>query len=376
MSQLNHFHALLAAVFLAAACSSPQKESVPIYVWQNVSYQTSSDTLMQHFVDWKRHGVTGVCISARDLDQIREASAMAHAVGLEYHAWTPSMLRSGLPHEWYAINRLGESSDVHPNYVDSYRFLDPANPEVQDYLLEQYTTIAQIPDVDYVCLDFIRYPDVILANALIKSYGLNSMNGEYAPADYCYCDNCVETFKQQMGIDIREVEDPSTVVQWAQFRCDQITLFVDKVVNAVHNLGKKVSVDVFPGPSSYAEHMVRQQWNQWMADMFFPMNYNTYYEEGPEWLSSVVEEEVESAGKDPIISSLRLASDPHRVDANLQPDYTGLLPSELGIAIHNSLSNGASGICLFNGNRITAEYWSALEEAIKAESDYRRKTKG
>ena len=130
-------HNALTIIFVAlllAACSGPVKMQTPVYVWQSINSQANLDTLQAHFREWKGHGVTGVCIECRDLDFIREASARAHAEGLEYHAWVPSMMRNDMPHEWYAVNRLGQSSDQHPNYVDSYRFLDPANPDVQAFL--------------------------------------------------------------------------------------------------------------------------------------------------------------------------------------------------------------------------------------------------
>ena len=106
-------------------------------------------------------GVTGVCIDTRGKEGIENAAIRAHAEGLEYHAWVPSMLRKDLPHEWYVVNRLGQSADDNPNYLNDYRFLDPANPEVQEYLFNQYVLVAKIPEVDYVRLDFMRYPDVI-----------------------------------------------------------------------------------------------------------------------------------------------------------------------------------------------------------------------
>lgn len=368
MSLKNHLFITLATVLAVVACSAPVKEPIPVYMWQRVSTRTNLDTLQQQFRLWKSHGVTGVCIDAHNLERTREVSARAHAEGLEYHAWVPSMLRSGLPHEWYAVNRLGQSADENPSYVNNYRFLDPANPEVQDYLIKQYTEVASLPDVDYVRLDFIRYPDVILAEALSEMYGLEDIVGEYAPADYCYCESCVAAFKRETGIDIRTVENPGEVEAWAQFRCDQLTFFVDKVGRAVHELGKKVSVDVFPGPFTYAEHMVRQQWNQWMVDMFFPMNYNNLYDEGPEWFSGMVEEEVTSAGGVPVVSTMRIPRDWRTMDENTRPGSKGLLPTELGVAIHHSLAAGSTGVCIFNGSRMTQEYWDALDEVLKAET--------
>ena len=365
MSLKSHFSVILAALLLVGVGCAPVKEPIPVYMWHRVSTQVNLDTLQQQFKFWKSHGVTGVCIDARNLELTREVSARAHAEGLEYHAWVPSMLRNGLPHEWYAVNRLGQSADVNPTYVNNYRFLDPANPDVQEYLIEQYSAVASLPDVDYVRLDFIRYPDVILAEALSEMYGLEDIVGEYAPADYCYCEHCVGAFLKETGIDITKVEDPAKVEAWAQFRCDQLTFFVDKVSDAVHQLGKKVSVDVFPGPYSYAEHMVRQQWNQWMVDAFFPMNYNDMYDKGPEWLGPVVAEEVEAVGGVPVISSLRLCRDWRNKDEAPRVGSKGLLPSELGEAIRNCMASGAAGICLYNASRMAPEYWDALDEVLK-----------
>ena len=158
----------LAAALLLAACSAPKAE-VPVYVWHMIGNNTPLDSLQKDFQAWKSHGVTGVCIETRSMEQIEQVAALAHREGLEYHAWIPSMLRSGMPHEWYAVNRLGQSADIYPSYANTYRFLDPANPEVKEFLTQQYMTIASIPNVDYVRLDFMRYPDVILASGLESS---------------------------------------------------------------------------------------------------------------------------------------------------------------------------------------------------------------
>lgn len=347
------------------ACSGPRNHPIPIYVWQGINQQTHMDSLQQDYRFWKSQGVTGVCMETGDLDLIREASARAHAEGLEYHAWIPTMLRGGLPHEWYAVNRLGQSADEFPAFVPHYKFLDPANPQVQQYLVDTYTAVAQIPDVDYVQLDFIRYPDVILARGLWDKYGLD-MTNEYAPADYCYCDACVADFKKQTGIDIRTVEDPSTVPAWAQYRCDQITLLVGKILQAVHDQGKKLSADVFPGPASHAEWMVRQQWNQWVVDMFFPMNYNDFYRGGTAWIADMVKEEVQAAGKIPVMSGLFICPDWHHKDRVVDPENSGLLPTEMDAAVKASIGNGAAGICLFTPGRMSPEHWEALASALQS----------
>ncbi|MBQ1913195.1 MAG: hypothetical protein II171_06515 [Bacteroidales bacterium] len=360
----THKTLLLALCALFAACTGSQKVSVPIYVWQGLPATTQMDSLQKDYRFWKSQGVVGVCMESADLDLIQAASALAHAEGLEYHAWIPALPKYGMPHEWYAVSRLGQKADEFPAFVDSYRFLDPANPEVRDYLVNLYAAVAAIPEVDYVQLDFIRYPDVILARGLWEKYGLD-MTEEYPPADYCYCDDCVAAFQARTGIDIREVEDPSKVKEWAQFRCDQITELVGLIADAVHAKGKKLSADVFPGPASHAEWMVRQQWNNWKVDMLFPMNYNDFYLGGTDWIAKVVEEEAASAPAGvPVMSGLFICPDWRNKDKVVDPEDSGLLPSEMDAAVKASLEKGAAGICLFTPGRMSPEHWDALKKAL------------
>ena len=351
------------AVLLTVACTKP-KAQVPVYVWEGISENTDMAALQEQMRQWKAHGVTGVCINNRDVELVRKASALAHQEGLEYHAWIPTVVRGDKPHDWYAVNRLGENAQDKPAYVEYYKVLDPHNPAVHEFFVKEMTEIASLPDVDYVQLDYIRYPDVILARGLWDKYGL-TMEEEYAPADYCYCDGCVEDFKAQTGIDIRAVEDPSKVAEWAEFRCQSVTDLVNDICAAVHKVGKKVSADVFPGPDSHAKWMVRQDWGKWDVDMLFPMNYNDFYLEPASWLRSIVAEEVASAGETPVMSGLFICPDWQNKDKVVDPEGSGLLPSEMAEAVKGSLESGAAGICLFTPGRMSDEHWDALKEALK-----------
>jgi len=354
---------LLAAVSLLCACTQ-QKAAFPIYVWQGINEKTNMDELQEQMRFWKSQGVVGVCLENSNPAVVAEASARAHAEGLEYHAWIPCMLRADKPHEWYAVNRLGQSADEYPAYVSYYKALDPRKPEVHKLLVDQMVAIAQIPDVDYVQLDYIRYPDVILSRGLWDKYGL-VMDEEYAPADYCYCDDCVAAFKELTGIDIKAVEDPSKVAEWAQFRCDNVTALVNDICEAVHATGKKVSADVFPGPKSHAYWMVRQEWNKWDIDMVFPMNYNDFYLQPAEWVGEVTAEEVASVPDKPVISGLFICREWKRKVELEDPEQSGLIPAEMGTAVKGAREAGAAGICLFTPGSMTPEHWEALAEALK-----------
>lgn len=178
---------LTLTLVLTAFLASAKGNKIPVYAWTGLEQNTNEKSLTADFKAWKKHGVTGVCVNAgMDMEKIRLASKVAKKVGLEYHAWVPTMVQGGKPKSWYTVNRLGESAYDNPAYVPYYTTLDPRNEEVKKFLTEKFEEIASIPEVDYVQLDYIRYADVILARGLWDKYGL-TMNGEYAKADYCYC---------------------------------------------------------------------------------------------------------------------------------------------------------------------------------------------
>lgn len=357
----------LLTLALLAGCTGKAPVTVPVYVWQSWDDNTTEASLRRDFKRWKEHNVAGVCFNAHfDSAQVATAARIAKKLGLEYHAWIPTMLQTGLDSTCYTVNRLGESAYDKQVYVPYYKTLDPRNPKVHQFLKEQFGRIASIKEVDYIQLDYIRYADVILARGLWNKYGL-VMDKEYPKADYCYCGSCTAAFLKETGIDIRKVEDPSTCKEWAQFRCDAVTALVNELVEVIHAKGKKVSADVFPGPQSYAVWMVRQEWDKWNVDAYFPMNYNDFYLEPASWVGKVTAEEVKSvsAKKTPVYSGLFICGD-WKNKANLvDPEHSGLIPSEIEEAVGGSMKAGATGVCLFTPNDMTDEHWEALDKAIR-----------
>lgn len=338
---------------------------VPVYAWCSIKADDTPETFKTYLQGLKDKGVTGVCVnsSLRDRDRIAMAAKAAHEVGLVYHAWLPCMLQGGMPHSWYAVNAEGKSADTDPVYVDYYKALDPHNPEVIDWLVKQYTEIAQIPDVDYVQLDYIRYPDAVLSRGLWAKYNLD-MSYYYAPADYCYCKDCQDDFKAKYGRGVKS--NHAADKEWAQFRQDVVTSLVNKIVASVHAVGKKVSADVFPGPDSYAKWMVRQEWDKWDVDEYFPMNYNDFYLTDTKWVARITGEEVRAAGKKPVYSGLFICHDWQNKASLVDPENSGLVPSEVEPAVLGSMDNGAAGICLFTPDSMTEDHWAALDSARKA----------
>lgn len=372
---INKLFAFL-LILTAVACSpsakqdegSTEKYKVPVYAWLGGPGESSDEDIKANFLDLKEKGIDVLMYNGgQDPDTYKRVGKIAKAAGLGFHTWIPTMvqsLRDELKPEWYAVNGKGESAYDKPAYVPHYHFLCPSRPGVQDFLTDMYGKIANLEEVDAIHLDYIRFPDVILARGLWEKYGL-VMDKEYPAYDYCYCDKCTADFKSQSGIDIMSVEDPTQVAEWKQFRYDLITNIVSQLTEVAHSRGKQINGAVFPGPNSVAKKIVRQEWDKWSMDAYFPMNYNDFYLQDTTWIGAVTKEAVTALeNKKPVISGLFICPDPAKKTGEPDPENHGLLPEELEGAIRASMQNGAAGICLFTPGRMTEEHWKVFEKAI------------
>ncbi|MEQ8551818.1 MAG: hypothetical protein RIC06_03935 [Cyclobacteriaceae bacterium] len=356
-------------VLLVAACSSPTSEQsgpekIPVYAWTGGPRKATDIEIRERFEGYKKHGIDVLMYNGgQDPAVYARVGKIAKEVGLGFHTWIPTMVQSvkpGIDTTWYAINGLGESAYDKPAYVDYYKFLCPSKPGTFHWLDSMYSNIAAVEEVDAIHLDYIRFPDVILARGLWDKYGL-VMDREYLQFDYCYCDDCTDGFMEDTGIDINSVEDPSTVEEWKQYRYDLITNIVNRLATSVRSKGKEINAAVFPGPHSVAKKIVRQEWDKWDLDAFFPMNYNDFYLEDTQWIGDVTREASTSVDK-PVFSGLFICPNPETKTSD--PENHGLIPEDLGKAIRLSMENGAAGICLFTPERMTPEHWVELEKAI------------
>jgi hypothetical protein len=351
------------------SCNRQREAKIPCYAWFGGPGLAQNKELKAQFTYLKKKGIDGLMYSAgRHPENYRRVGKIAKKAGLEFHAWIPTLTQNYNPDlkpEWYAVNGIGESAYDKPPYADHYHFVCPNREEIYNYLDDMYKQIADIPEVDGIHLDFIRFPDVILARGLWDKYGL-VMDREYSEFDYCYCDKCVSDFKAKTGIDIRLVEDPSRVEEWKQFRYDLITNLVNRLAVMVHSKNKQITAAVFPGPNSVAKKIVRQEWDKWEGiDAFYPMNYNDFYLEGTKWIGDMCKESVTALeNKKRVYSGLFICPYPEMKQSEPDPENHGLIPVELEAAIKESMENGAAGICLFTPGRMTSEHWAIFSKAI------------
>lgn len=291
---------LLPLFLLFSLFVSSQDSKIPVYAWMGGPGKATDQELEEQFLDLKQKGIDGLLYSGgHDPETYRRVGKLVKEAGMEFHTWIPTMIQGDpkLKPEWYGVSGEGESAYEIQPYAPYYKFLCPNKKGVRKYLKNLYTSVAEVGEVDGIHLDYIRYPDVILARGLWEKYGL-IQDREFPEYDFCYCDTCTSDFKKKTGIDIKAVDDPTTVQEWKEYRYDVITGLVNELKEAVHKKGKKINAAVFPGPS-ISKKLVRQEWNEWGLDAYFPMNYNDFYMANTKWIGSLVKEEVKAAGQQP-----------------------------------------------------------------------------
>ena len=339
MKSVNFFIVAFATLMMVS-CSErkPEKPDYPMF-WTWYNYRPNPNrpiNLDSVFRVMRETGLDGVILNARSPKEYREAIPVANKHGLEVYAWwwglnlehdRDSILKAHP--EWFSVNRLGQSLADTRAYVDYYKFLCPALPEVREYLKGKIRKLCEVDGLNAIVIDYTRFVDVILPTTLWPRYGI-VQDREYPEWDYGYHPYLIEKFQKQHGYDPRELEDPSTDEAWLQFRCDQVTELVNELAEEVHSYGKKMSASPFPTPAM-SRRMVRQDWGKWNLDIVFPMIYVNFYTRDVSFISDCTIENVKT--KNPATT--------------LFAGLTALNDSKMFESMDAALNNGAEGICIF-----------------------------
>ncbi|MDR2118048.1 MAG: family 10 glycosylhydrolase [Tannerellaceae bacterium] len=326
----------LFAFILATGCTAPAKKTAayPMF-WTWLDYRPAMNfdsvcALMQET------GIDGVMLNAPTPDDYRKAIPVARKYGIEVYAWLWTMnLEHGRDSivkahpEWLSVNRKGESLADHKAYVDYYKFLCPALPEVRDYIREKVKAYCEVEGLNGIAIDYHRLVDVILPTTLWPRYGI-VQDREYPEWDYGYHPAMIRKFRELYGYDPREQEDPSADEKWLRFRCDQVTEVANEIAEVVHSYGKKMSASPFPTPAM-SRRMVRQDWGKWNLDIVFPMVYHNFYTGDVSFISDCTVDNLKT--KNPATTL-----------------YCGMMASdspEIFDCMDAALNSGAEGIAIF-----------------------------
>lgn len=212
-------------------------------------------------------------------------------------------------------------------------FLDPANPDVQDFLLELITEIITEYHPDGINLDYIRYPNSNPRNEM-GAWGFS----EYARND----------FKSIYGVD--PVELTLSDVQWYDwnaYRRNTITNFVQKVGQLGKEYKTDISAVIFPDLASALANK-QQDWRSWSSngyiDGFTPL-FLTY---DSKMLSSMMND------------VMNIKSSQTKLYAGLFVTFMGGSSEDLIRQIFEARKMNANGIILFDYAHTTPVYTSTL----------------
>ena len=212
-------------------------------------------------------------------------------------------------------------------------FLDPANPEVHEYLLDLLSEIIDRYKPDGINLDYIRYPNATAGNDM-NAWGFT----EYARND----------FKNQYGKD--PIELTTSDVQWYdwnQYRRNNVTNFVKQVGELGKEKNVYISAVVFPDRAS-ALASKQQDWRTWSVNNYingFTPLFLTY---DSKMLASMMND------------VMNVKSPQTDLYAGLFVTFMGGAPEDLIRQIYETRKMNANGVILFDYAHTTPVYTSTL----------------
>lgn len=223
-------------------------------------------------------------------DYLSAFAACAEELDIEVHAWVEDFYVGTLNTvpvvanhpDWLLYNDNG--GIVQRNEGGAYIFLDPANVQVQNLLINYYNDLfAKVPQVKGLNLDYIRYP--VSDRAEDTGYTIAAMQGFAESKGMTFTDEqkndrskMAGKFKQLISDSYQGKENAAkNYNDWIQYRADIITAFVKRIKNEV-----KLTNDIILSTSVFASvteshDAKKQDWPVWFAngwiDIATPMAY-------------------------------------------------------------------------------------------------------
>ncbi len=268
----------------------------------------------------------------------------AHKRNMKVHIWFQSFYVGNIPPsgtsilaihpEWgnktkadYASYGATRSTSEHNGY-----FLDPANPEVQNFLTELINEIICKYCPDGINLDYIRYPQ-----SVTSAWGYTP----YARQD----------FKDMYGTDPIFIS-PLTDLwdEWDCYRREHITNFVRKIGTIGRRNGVYISTVIFPDIES-ALNTKQQDWRTWSKRNYingFTPLFLTY---DPKMVASMMDD------------IIKIKSPSTDIYAGIFVTFMGGSLEDLVRQIHETRKLNANGVILFDYAHTTKKYTDMLSKS-------------
>ncbi|HIQ88227.1 TPA: family 10 glycosylhydrolase [Candidatus Galligastranaerophilus faecipullorum] len=216
----------------------------------------------------KSYGFEGQNKIFRGFDPLSCWVRGAHKRNMTLHVWFESFyIGNKLPQEdaynilavrptWGNRNKENNASNEPVAHISEHRgyFIDPANPEVVDFLTKLILEICARYNIDGVNLDYVRYP-----------VSAKATSSNYAASNWGYTPYAREEFKKIYGIDPVEISANSAMWnKWDMYRQDRITKYVANIKDALKDRGVVLSAVIFPDYKTSLETK-QQNWQRWSS---------------------------------------------------------------------------------------------------------------
>ena len=195
----------------------------------------------------------------------------AHKRGIKVHIWFQSFYVGNKPPEthpeyilskrpdWANYQAKNADSGVIPYSVSEHNgyFIDPANPEVQQFLYDLIEEIITCYKPDGINLDYIRYPQ-----------SLSASFPNYAMSNWGYTKYARNEFRETYGVDPIVLRPGDALWNyWRFYRCTKITNFVKKVSNLTKAHNVLLTAVIFPNRTNAMDTKL-QDWKTWSINNF------------------------------------------------------------------------------------------------------------
>jgi len=204
-------------------------------------------------------------------DILDEAIAEGHRLGLSVIPWfefgllSPSYSELARQHpDWITARQDGSTVVMqgrHPR-----RWLNPFKPEVQDLLVDIIREVVTRYDIDGIQLD--------------DHFGM--------PVELGYDDYTVAQYRAT-----HDGDDPPTDHQdpeWMEWRADQITALMGRIVQTVKSIKPDCIVSLSPNPHPFAYEYFLQDWATWIDNGWLDELIIQVYRNGLESFANVLEQ--------------------------------------------------------------------------------------
>lgn len=241
--------------------------------------------------------------------------------------------------KWANVTKMKYNSPTPVASISEHNgyFLDPANPEVQTYLLTLLEEIITRYKPDGINLDYIRYPQSI--SAKFAGYDLSNWG---------YTEYARDEFKTAMNVDPVDVKYGTPQWDaWAGYRQNKITSFVFKAKQLTSKYKIPLTAVIFPDRFNSME-VKMQDWKTWSdnnyIDGFTPL--------------------ILTCDKDTavyLINDIRTNSKPNtKIYPGLFVAFMNGNPDDLLRQLHESRKLKTAGIVLFDFAHLDKKYTDVL----------------